>query len=76
MAGKVIVGSEFVKQPKAVDGLASAEIPTTVSYFARILPPGTPMNIDVAIVRAAGEILPDVDLKAQNRFGLGISYRF
>lgn len=77
LAGKVVVGSEWVQQPDHIEDLPGATLPTTVSVFARIIPMGAiPFNLDLALVRGAGKILPGVDLKAQNKFGMGISYRF
>ncbi|MEZ5306030.1 MAG: DUF3034 family protein [Pyrinomonadaceae bacterium] len=72
----VIVGAEAVQQPKYVKGLPGATVPTSFSYFTRIIPNKVPMAIDLAIVQAAGEIAPGVDLKARARFGMGISYQF
>lgn len=76
LGGTVVIGSEFVQQPESIQDLPGARLPTTRSYFARVLPPGVPINIDIAVVRAAGRLMAGVDLKAETRFGLGISYRF
>lgn len=76
VGGRFVVGSEFVQQPRRIQGLAGAEPPTTVSGFVRILPMGgKPITIDLAVVRGAGKIMPGVDLGATRRFGMGISYR-
>jgi hypothetical protein len=76
---KVVVGSEVAQQPHhlvipALD--ATANIPTTLTYFARVLPvPEKPFNVDFGIAQAAGQILPGVDVKARAQFAFGISYR-
>lgn len=75
--GAVVLGSEFAQQPKRTDGLPNASIPTTLTYFVRIVPNGkVPFNIDFGIAQAAGKIQPGVDLKARNQFAMGMSYRF
>jgi hypothetical protein len=77
----LIAGSEAVQQPHYVEGLPrAATVPTSLSYFVRIVPhlEGTPLQVDLAIVQAAGKIvnIPGnaVDLNARARFGIGISY--
>lgn len=75
--GALIFGSEFAQQPKRTDGLPNASIPTTLTYFVRIVPNGkVPFNIDFGIAQAAGKIQPGVDLKARQQFAMGMSYRF
>lgn len=75
--GAVVLGSEFAQQPKRTEGLPNASIPTTLTYFVRIVPNGkVPFNIDFGIAQAAGKIQPGVDLKARNQFAMGMSYRF
>lgn len=75
--GAVAVGSEFAQQPKRVDGLPNATIPTSLTYFARIIPKGdVPFNIDFGIAQAVGKIQPGVDIKARHQFAMGMSYRF
>lgn len=75
--GAVIVGSEFAQQPKRVVGLPTATIPTSMTYFVRIVPKGdVPFNIDFGIAQAVGKIQPGVDLKARHQFAMGMSYRF
>jgi hypothetical protein len=79
----LIVGSEAVQQPHYVEGLPkAATIPTSLSYFVRIVPhlEGSPLQVDLALVQVAGKIvnIPGnvVDLAARARFGIGISYHF
>jgi hypothetical protein len=48
-----------------------------LTYFLRVLPPGKiPINFDLGVVQAAGNIADGVDLKARHQVGMGISYRF
>lgn len=77
---KIVVGSEALQQPHHIQGLVgeqSATLPTTLTYFARVLPPGkVPFNVDFGVAQAANQILPGVQLKARAQFAFGISYRF
>ncbi|HXX20528.1 MAG TPA: DUF3034 family protein [Candidatus Acidoferrum sp.] len=77
---KIVVGSEALQEPHHIQGLVgepSATLPTTLTYFGRVLPPGkVPINVDFGVAQAANEILPGVRLKARAQFAFGISYRF
>ncbi|MBS1812872.1 MAG: DUF3034 family protein [Acidobacteria bacterium] len=74
---QVIVGSEFAQQPRHIQDLPGAVVPTTMTYFARIVPNSEkPFNIDFGIAQAAGKIAPGVDVKARAQFAMGITYRF
>ncbi|MBL8205501.1 MAG: DUF3034 family protein [Blastocatellia bacterium] len=74
---QVIVGSEFAQQPRHIQDLPGAIVPTTMTYFARIVPNSEkPFNIDFGIAQAAGKIAPGVDVKARAQFAMGITYRF
>jgi hypothetical protein len=71
----LIFGSEFSQQPRSIQNLTGADIPTTLTYAARIVPfEKTKLNVDFGIAQAAGEILPGVDVKVRHQFALGISY--
>lgn len=75
----LIFGSEFAQQPHYVDGLGTAAtIPTTLTYFVRVVPhlEGSPVQVDLAIAQVAGKIAPGVDLQARARFAMGVSYHF
>jgi len=73
----IILGSEFSQQPKEIAGLPGAVIPTTLTYFARIVPKTEKgMNIDFGVAQVAGRIAPGVDLKSRAQFGMGVSYHF
>jgi hypothetical protein len=73
---QLIFGSEFAQQPREVQNLPGAIVPTTITYAARIvpLPERAKFNIDFGVAQAAGKILPGVDLQVRHQFALGISY--
>lgn len=74
---QVIVGSEFAQQPRHIQDLPGAVVPTSLTYFARIVPNSEkPFNIDFGIAQAAGKIAPGVDVKARSQFAMGITYKF
>jgi hypothetical protein len=71
----LIFGSEFAQQPREVQNLPGAIVPTTITYALRVVPrPETKFNIDFGVAQAAGWILPGVNLQARHQFALGISY--
>jgi len=72
---QLIFGSEFSQEPRAVQNLPGAIVPTTITYAARIVPLAErKFNIDFGVAQAAGTIEPGVNLKARHQFALGISY--
>jgi len=76
---KIVVGSEALQEPHHIQGLEGpppATVPTTLTYFARVIPGRLPFNVDFGVAQAANEILPGVELKARSQFALGISYHF
>jgi hypothetical protein len=73
----LILGSEFAQQPREVQNLPGADVPTTLTYALRIVPlENSKFNVDFGIAQAAGKILPGVDLKVRHQFALGVSYGF
>jgi hypothetical protein len=83
----ILLGSEFLQEPRSVQGLPGAVIPTTITYAIRIVPAGAlplhgwgvespKLTIDLGIAKVAGNIMPGVNLQAQHQFALGISYGF
>jgi len=71
----VILGSEVSQQPRRIEGLPLADVPTTLTYAARIVPfAKKKLNVDFGVLQAAGTIEPGVNLKARARFAFGISY--
>ena len=71
----IILGSEVLQEPREVQSLPGAIVPTTLTYAARIVPIAKKkFNIDFGVAQAAGHILPGVNLLARHQFALGISY--
>ena len=74
---KVAVGSEVAQQPRQIKDLPGATLPTTLTYFARLIPGGEiPFNLDFGVAQAAGKVLPGADVATRARFAFGVSYRF
>ena len=74
---KMVFGSEFLQEPRQIEGLPGARLPTTLTYFARVIPHGElPLNIDFGVAQVANQIAPGVKLNARSQFALGVSYRF
>jgi Protein of unknown function (DUF3034) len=83
----ILLGSEFMQQPRSIEGLPGAVVPTTLTYAVRVIPSGalplhgwgveTPkLTLDFGVAQAAGTIMPGVDLQARHQFAFGISYGF
>ena len=72
----LIFGSEFAQEPRGVQNLPGAIVPTTITYAARIVPLAEhrKFNVDFGVAQAAGTIEPGVNLRARHQFALGISY--
>ncbi len=74
---KIIFGSEFLQEPRHIQGLPGADLPTTLTYFARVVPRGElPLNVDFGVAQVANSIMPGVKLDVRSQFALGASYRF
>jgi hypothetical protein len=74
---KIAVGSEVAQQPHYIQDLPGATLPTTLTYFARVIPSAEhPFNLDFGVAQAAGKVLPAADVEARARFAFGVSYRF
>lgn len=76
VADLVTAGVEAVDQPRAIEGVAAAELPAIVSLFARGSLPGGRVSLEAGLTRLAGTIAPGVDVKAVNRLVVGASVRF
>jgi hypothetical protein len=84
----IMLGSEFLQEPRTVQDLPGAVVPTTITYAIRIVPAGAfpaahgwgeespRFSIDLGIAQAANNIMPGVKLQARRQFALGISYAF
>jgi hypothetical protein len=72
----LIFGSEFAQEPRGVQNLPGAIVPTTITYAARIVPLAEhqKFNVDFGVAQAAGTIEPGVNLRARHQFALGVSY--
>jgi hypothetical protein len=71
----LIFASEFSQEPRTVQNLPGAIVPTTITYAARIVPSEKQkLNVDFGVAQAAGVIEPGVNLKARHQFALGVSY--
>lgn len=77
LKSKIVLGSEFLQEPRHIQGLPGATLPTTLTYFARVIPRGElPLNVDFGVAQVANRIMPGTELHARSQFALGISYRF
>jgi len=83
----ILVGSEVLQQPRRIQDLPGAVIPTTITYAVRIVPGGAlpihgwstespKLTIDLGLLQAAGNIAPGVNLQARHQFALGVTYGF
>jgi hypothetical protein len=83
----ILLGSEVMQQPRNIQGLPDAVVPTTITYAVRIVPAGAlplhgwgvespKLTIDLGVAQVANSILPGVNLDARRQFALGISYGF
>ena len=78
-AGSAMVfGGEFMQNPRYIKDLPGPTLPTSLTYFVRIIPAPerVKLNVDFGVLQAAGKIAPGVDLKARHQFALGVSYHF
>ena len=68
----ILLGSEVLQEPRSIQGLPGAVIPTTITYAVRIVPSGalpihgwgveTPkLTLDFGVAQAAGNIMPGVN---------------
>jgi len=83
----ILLGSEVLQQPRSIQDLPAAVVPTTITYAVRIVPAGAlplhgwgvespRLTIDLGVAQVASNILPGVNLQARHQFALGISYGF
>jgi hypothetical protein len=83
----ILLGSEFLQEPRNVEGVPDAVIPTTITYAIRIVPAGAlplhgwgvespKLTIDLGVAQVAGNVVQGVNLQAQHQFALGVSYEF
>jgi hypothetical protein len=85
----VFLAAEALQEPRHVEGLPLAVIPTTLTYAVRIVPAGAfpsmhhgwgeqqpRLNIDIGVAQVAGTIMPGANLSARHQLALGVSYQF
>lgn len=83
----IMLGSEFLQEPRRVEGLPGIVVPSTITYAVRIVPAGAlplhgwgvespRLTIDLGVLQAAGSVAPGVNLQARHQFALGVSYGF
>jgi hypothetical protein len=77
LGGKVLVGAEYAQQPKEIEGVPDVSMPATTAFLVRIVPDRkSKLSLEASLVSLGGDIGAGVDIKANNRFALGIGYRF
>jgi hypothetical protein len=85
----VFFAAEALQEPRHVEGLPTAIIPTTLAYAVRIVPAGAfpsihhgwgeespRLNFDIGVAQAAGAIMPGVNLNVRHQLAIGASYQF
>jgi hypothetical protein len=83
----ILMGSELMQEPRRVQDVPAATVPTTITYAVRIVPAGAlplhswgvespKLTIDLGLAQAAGNVAPGVNLQARHQFALGVSYGF
>ena len=74
----LILACEITQQPKYIQDLPGAVVPTTLVYAVRFLPAMEhgKLNIDAGIAQVANRVAPGVALDARHQFAIGASYMF
>lgn len=73
----LILGSEAAQQPHHPDQFPALDIPTTITYAARVVPSKKlKLNADLGVAQIAGNVMPGVNLKARHQVGAQVSYGF
>jgi hypothetical protein len=83
----ILMGSELMQEPRRVQDVPAATVPTTITYAVRVVPAGAlplrswgvespKLTIDLGLAQAAGNVAPGVNLQARHQFALGVSYGF
>jgi len=73
----ITVGGEVAQQPLHPINFPGLNIPTTLTYCARLVPSKRHhLNLDAGVAQIAGEVGPGVNLKARHQFGMQASYGF
>lgn len=85
----IFLAAEALQEPRHLEGLPSASIPTTLAYAVRFVPAGSfpslhhgwgeaqpKLSIDIGVAQVAGTIEPGVNLDARHQLAIGVSYQF
>ena len=73
----LILASEVAQQPHHPLDFPTLNIPTTLTYAVRFIPPAKyKVNFDVGLAQIAGKVMPGVDLQARHQVGVQMSYAF
>jgi hypothetical protein len=73
----ITVGAEVAQQPLHPINFPALNIPTTLTYCARLVPNRQRhFNLDAGVAQIAGQVGPGVNLKARHQFGVQASYGF
>jgi hypothetical protein len=85
----IFLAAEAMQEPRRVEGLPTAVIPTTLTYAVRFVPSGAfpslhhgwgeqspRFNFDIGVAQAAGTIMPGVNLDIRHQLAIGASYQF
>ena len=73
----IILGAEAAQQPHHPLGFPTLNVPTTLTYCARIVPnPKHQLNFDFGIAQIAGQVEPTINLQARHQFGAQVTYGF
>lgn len=73
----IILASEASQQPHHPVNFGTLNIPTTLTYAARVIPsPKHHLNFDVGVAQIAGQASPEVNLKARHQFAAQMSWGF
>jgi hypothetical protein len=73
----IILASEAAQQPHHPLDFTTLNIPTTLTYAVRFIPPAKyKVTFDVGVAQIAGQVMPGVDLQARQQVGVQMSYAF
>ena len=73
----LILASEVAQQPHHPLDFPTLNIPTTLTYAMRFIPPAKyKVNFDVGVAQIAGNVMPGVNLQARHQVGVQMSYAF
>lgn len=85
----VFFTAEVLQQPRRIDGLPTAVVPTTLAYAIRIVPSGAfpsihhgwgeehpKLNFDIGVAQIAGTVTPGLNLDVRHQLAIGLSYQF